>query len=108
MTQCKIGKDAIAVGRSKKVSMRAARTAMLLIGMSTREALIQEILKQPEDVLRELQEYLKFLLEAQKQNSDTGASTVWPQGHFDSTAGAFANEAFDRSPQLPFEKRTDW
>jgi hypothetical protein len=79
--------------------------------MSTREALIQEILKQPEPVLRELQHYLASLVEHQ-QNRTNGisapAAETWPAGYFQKTAGAFAGEPLERPPQLPFEKRQEW
>jgi hypothetical protein len=79
--------------------------------MSRRDALIQEILKQPDSLLRELQHYLAFLVEVQKRESNggpTGPETVWPEGYFEKTAGAFANEQFERPRQLPFEKREEW
>ena len=79
--------------------------------MSTREALIQEILKQPEPVLRELQHYLVFLaghLGNEANGVPTPGSKVWPAGYFQKTAGAFAGEQFERPPQLPFEKRQQW
>ncbi len=79
--------------------------------MSTREALIQEILKQPEPVLRELQHYLAFLAEHQKKGANetpTPATEAWPAGYFQKTAGAFAGEPLERPPQLPFEKREEW
>jgi hypothetical protein len=43
--------------------------------MSTREALIQEILKQPESLLRELQHYLAFLVDLQQKESNDSLST---------------------------------
>ena len=79
--------------------------------MSTREALIREILKQPEPLLREVQHYLAFLVEHQQSKSNgAGASqsAAWPEGYFQRTAGAFAHEPFERIPELPFEQRQDW
>jgi len=79
--------------------------------MSTREALIQEILKQPEPLLRQLQQYLAFLLEQQKHGANgtsVPAAEAWPAGYFQETAGAFAGEPLERPPQLPFEKRAEW
>jgi hypothetical protein len=79
--------------------------------MSTREALIEEILKQPEPILLEVQNYLKSLLEMQKHGTNGAAiatSETWPAGYFYETAGAFAEEPFDRPPQLPGEKREEW
>ena len=79
--------------------------------MSTREALIQEILKQPDSLLRELQHYLTFLVELQQKESNGGpghSQAHWPEGYFQKTAGAFANERFERPDQLPFEKRQEW
>jgi len=79
--------------------------------MSMREALIQEILKQPEPLLRELQHYLAFLVEHQKDGTAGTAALragAWPAGYFQKTAGAFAGEPLERPPQLPFEKREEW
>jgi hypothetical protein len=79
--------------------------------MSTREALIQEILKQPEPLLRELQNYLAILVAHRKsENNGSAASAAesWPAGYFQKTAGAFVGEPLDRPPQLPFEKREEW
>jgi hypothetical protein len=58
--------------------------------MSTREALIQEILKQPDSLLRELQRYLTLLVELRQKESNGGpghSQTHWPQGYFQKTAG---------------------
>jgi hypothetical protein len=79
--------------------------------MSTREALIQEILKQPEPLLREIRQYVAFL--AKQQESETkGTSSLpaaaWPADYFQKTAGAFADEPLERPPQLPFQNREDW
>ena len=79
--------------------------------MSTREALIQEIEKLPEPVLREVRHYLAFLLELERRESNGKAAQPtdsWPEGYFERTAGAFAGEPFERPPQLPFEKREEW
>jgi hypothetical protein len=77
--------------------------------MSTRDALIQEILKQPEPLLRELQHYLAFLT---KQDGNAIATTApamaWPADYFDRTAGAFAGEPLERPLQLPLENRGKW
>jgi hypothetical protein len=78
--------------------------------MSTRDALIQELMKQPEQVLLEIQHHLDSLTKHQAHNGNgtkTGAS-AWPKGYFERTAGAFAGEHFERPPQLPFEKREEW
>ena len=73
--------------------------------MSTHEALIAEINKQPEALVREVQHYLAFLVgEQRRQDSANG----WPEGYFERTAGAFAKEPLERPPQLPFEEREDW
>ena len=80
-------------------------------GMSTRDALIEEILKQPEPLLREVQHYLAFLLEHQKNGANgtsAPAAETWPVGYFQKTAGAFAGEPLERPPQLPFEQRERW
>ena len=74
--------------------------------MSTRDALIEKIHKQPEWVLKEVDHYLEFL--AKKQNGLENGSGVWPNRYFEETAGVFANEPFERPPQLPFEKREEW
>jgi hypothetical protein len=79
--------------------------------MSTREALIQEILKQPDSLLRELQHYLAFLVDLHQRESNGDSRkvpTAWPAGYFENTAGAFANEPLERPVQLPFEKREEW
>jgi hypothetical protein len=75
--------------------------------MSTREALIQELMKQPEQVLQKLRRYLDSIEEHQNGNGAAKPS-VWPDRYFEATAGAFANEPFERPPQLPFEKREEW
>jgi hypothetical protein len=79
--------------------------------MGTREALIQEILRQPEPVLRELQDYLTHLV-SHRDNGDKDElptlAGAWPADYFQKTAGAFANEPLERPPQLSFEKREDW
>ena len=79
--------------------------------MSTREILIQELLKQPEPVLREIQHYLAFLLERQTSGTNgapSPAADAWPAGYFQKTAGSFATDPLERPPQLPFEKREEW
>jgi hypothetical protein len=76
--------------------------------MSTREALIQEILKQPEPLLQELQRYLAALVEHQQNGARPSGLQAWPPGYFQRTAGAFAGEPLERPPQLPSEKREDW
>jgi len=78
--------------------------------MSTRDALIQEILKQPEPLLRELRHYLAFLVEHQENgaNETPTRAEAWPASYFEKTAGAFAGEPFERPLQLPFEKREEW
>ena len=74
--------------------------------MSTRDALIQKIEKQPEWVLKEVDLFLDLLSRTQvPQNS---AVAGWPPGYFEETAGSFAKETFERPPQLPFEKREEW
>jgi hypothetical protein len=74
--------------------------------VSTRDALIEKIQQQPEWVLKEVDHYLEFLTE--KQKHDEKGSGSWPKGYFEETAGVFANEPFERPPQLPFEKREEW
>jgi hypothetical protein len=77
--------------------------------MSTKDSLIQEIMNQPEPLLREVQHYLAFLLELEKRsNAPNGTVSTWPDGYFEATAGAFENEPFERPAQLAFEKRQDW
>ena len=73
--------------------------------MSTREALIQEINKQPEALLREVQQFMAFLVEQHRREH---AANHWPERYFDRTAGAFAGESLERPPQLPFEQREEW
>jgi tetrahydromethanopterin S-methyltransferase subunit B len=74
--------------------------------MSTREALIQKIQQQPEWIVDEVDRYLAYLAES-LQPEKTKTNT-WPPGYFEETAGVFANEPFERPPQLPFEKREKW
>lgn len=78
--------------------------------MSTRDALIQELMKQPEQVLREVQHYLDSLVgdESHNGNGAKPKASAWPEKYFERTAGAFAGEPFERPPQLPFEKREEW
>jgi hypothetical protein len=78
--------------------------------MSTRESLIEAIANQPEPLLREVQHYLDFLVARQREPEIAGADrpTQWPEGYFEQTAGAFANERFERPPHLALEKRDEW
>ncbi len=79
--------------------------------MSTRDALIREIMRQPEPLLRELQHYLEYLVEHREVEANGGkgdAAGKWPDRYFDRTAGAFANEPLERPAQLPVEKRDQW
>ena len=78
--------------------------------MSTRDALIQELMKQPEQVLREVRHNLDSLvaLESHNGNDADPKTSVWPEKYFERTAGAFAGGPFERPPQLPFEKREEW
>jgi len=71
--------------------------------MSTRDALIQEILKQPEPLLRELQHYLAFLTQQECAKATTPSAN-----YFERTAGALAGEPLERPPQLPLENRGKW
>jgi hypothetical protein len=78
--------------------------------MSTQEALIEEIKKQPEPVLKELQHYLAFLIEQSGRGTPTVSSPPvrWPERYFEMTAGALKDEPMERPPQLPYEKREEW
>jgi hypothetical protein len=77
--------------------------------MNAREALIEAIGKQPEPLLREVQHYLDFLVARQSAQGPVPDQTDhWPEHYFERTAGAFADEPFERSPQLPFEERAEW
>ncbi len=67
--------------------------------------MIQEINKQPDELLREVQHFMAFLVE---QRSRESAANGWPERYFDRTAGAFAGEPLERPPQLPFEQREEW
>jgi hypothetical protein len=75
--------------------------------MSTREALIREIEKQPEPILVEIQQYLAFLI-AQGPTANGSKANAWPSGYFERTAGAFAQEGFERPEQPPIEQREEW
>jgi hypothetical protein len=61
--------------------------------MSTREALLREIEKQAEPILKQVQDYLAFLTQPGGPQSP---NSTWPPDYFKKTAGAFANESFDR------------
>ena len=78
--------------------------------MSTRESLLEEINRQPEPLLKELQHYLVFLVEQRGKNGGRAGATEtgWPEGYFEATAGAFAHEPLERPPQLPLERREAW
>jgi hypothetical protein len=78
--------------------------------MSTRDALIQELMKQPEPVLLDMQQHLDSLIkhEAHNGNGAKLKAPAWPEKYFERTAGAFADEPFERPSQLPFEKREEW
>lgn len=76
--------------------------------MSTRESLLEEINRQPEPLLKELQNYLAVLVEQRGKNGDGATAAGWPKEYFETTAGAFANEPLERPPQLPFERREAW
>ena len=67
--------------------------------------MIQEINKQPEELLREVQHFMAFLVE---QRSRESTANGWPENYFGRTAGAFADEPLQRPPQLPFEQREEW
>ncbi len=76
--------------------------------MSSRDALIEEIRKQPESLVHELHRYLAYLVERQKIKGSTRGGNSWPANYFDRTAGAFEGEPLERPVQPPFEKREDW
>jgi hypothetical protein len=78
--------------------------------MSTRDALIQELMKQPEPVLLEMRHHLDSLVKQGPYNGNGAKSGMpaWPEKYFEQTAGAFAGEPLERPPQLPFEKREEW
>ena len=78
--------------------------------MSTRDALIEEIMKQPEPVLREMRHYLDLIIARQEPtpNGKPGVGLGWPEGYFERTAGSFAHEPLERPPQPPLEKRQEW
>jgi hypothetical protein len=82
------------------------------IRMSTRDTLIQQLMKQPEQVLLEMQHHLDSLVKHDAHNGDgngsKGGTSAWPEKYFERTAGAFAGEPLERPPQLPFEKREEW
>ena len=67
--------------------------------------MIQEINKQPEALLREVQQFMAFLVDQHRREH---AANDWPERYFDRTAGAFAGEPLERPPQLPFEQRKEW
>jgi len=78
--------------------------------MSTRDALIQELMKQPEPVLLEMRHHLDSLVKQGSHNGNGAKSGMpaWPEKYFERTAGAFSGEPLERPPQLPFEKREEW
>ena len=81
-----------------------------MIVMSTKDALIQELMKQPEEVLLEMRHHLDSLVKhaAQNGNDLPLRASAWPEKYFENTAGAFVGETLERPQQLPFEKREDW
>ena len=78
----------------------------MVLGMSTRDALIQRIVNQPEWVVKEVHVFLDSL--PPKEKAYFSKQESWPKGYFDETAGAFANEMFERPGQWPLEKREEW
>ena len=78
--------------------------------MSTRDALIQELMKQPEPVLLEMRQHLDSLVkqEAHNGNGTKPQASAWPEKYFERTAGMFVGEPLERPAQLPFEKREEW
>ena len=60
------------------------------------------------DKLPERASGLLTILPSAGNSCAAGTPESWPRGYFEKTAGAFANEPFERPPQLPFEKREEW
>jgi len=60
------------------------------------------------DKLPEKASGLLTILPAVGDSSAVRPQKSWPRDYFEKTAGAFANEPFERPPQLPFEKREEW
>jgi hypothetical protein len=75
--------------------------------MSARDVLIQEIQRQPEEVLSQLLDYLKFLSEKHRSSGTPASANGWPASYFN-LFGAFADEPWERPPQLPEEARKNW
>jgi hypothetical protein len=77
--------------------------------MNTREALIEAIGTQPEPLLLEVQHYLEFLVTRQGAPlAAPGQGDRWPERYFERTAGAFADEPFERPVESPLEQRDEW
>ena len=69
----------------RKLSPFQNADAIVIDAMGTREALIQEILRQPEPLLRELQHYLAILVahrESEEKDTLPSLAGAWPADYF--------------------------
>jgi len=76
--------------------------------MSAREALLQELARQPDDVAQKLLDYLRALT----PNHGSAASGGETGGHFAAYwkryYGAFEGQEWEEPAELPPEKREEW
>ena len=57
---------------------------------------------------RNLESLVRDALKQVDQDELTAATSGWPEGYFDQTAGALAGEKFERPPQGDLPIRDDW
>jgi hypothetical protein len=56
-----------------------------------------------------VQHYLEFLVTRQGAPlAAPGQGDRWPERYFERTAGAFADEPFERPVESPLEQRDEW
>jgi len=65
-------------------------------------AALENLRKVIENVQRETAQSDALLLQQSKLPNE------WPEGFFEATAGAFANEPFERAPQGELPQRDEW
>jgi hypothetical protein len=79
------------------------------ITMTTRESLIREINRAPEDVLQKTLRYLRTELRRRQRQHDQGAQTTGPYAdYWNQFIGVFAGEEWERPAQETLEQREAW
>jgi hypothetical protein len=77
--------------------------------MTTRESLIREINRAPEDVLQKTLRYLRTELRRRQRQHDQIAQTTGPYAdYWNQFVGAFAGEEWDHPAQGILERREAW